>query len=158
MLCPPTRQSLIGDTASVMVHQPQHAPPTSKGFDLSRWHFDIDAYLNPYLPAPIWRWLPRPVSHFLGYRGDQPPKAVGNLLIAFWALIGAFCGVLVVAEVCLHVPSFQAHHAPIIVASFVSISPWIQPLAIAEILIVDRAPRRCLNSLPSIPHSLNLEI
>ncbi|KAF7128374.1 hypothetical protein CNMCM5793_003104 [Aspergillus hiratsukae] len=101
-----------------MVHQPQHVPPTSKGFDLSRWHFDIDAYLNPYLPAPPWRWLPRPVSHFLGYRGDQPPKAVGNLLITFWALIGAFCGVLVVAEASLHVPSFQAHHAPIIVASF----------------------------------------
>lgn len=125
MLRPLTWQSLIGDTASsdtasIMVHQPQHAPPSSKGFDLSRWHFDIDAYLNPYLPAPPWRWLPRPVSHFFGYRGDQPPKAVGNLVIAFWALIGAFCGVLVIAEVSLHVPSFQAHHAPIIVASFVS--------------------------------------
>ncbi|RLL99939.1 hypothetical protein CFD26_103733 [Aspergillus turcosus] len=101
-----------------MVHQPQPAPSTSKGFDFSRWHFNIDACLNPYLPAPPWRWLPRPVSHFLGYREDQPPKAVGNLLITFWALIGAFCGVLVVAEVFLHVPSFQAHHAPIIVASF----------------------------------------
>lgn len=142
-----------------MVHQPQPAPSTSKGFDFSRWHFDIDAYLNPYLPAPPWRWLPRPVSHFLGYREDQPPKAVGNLLISFWALIGAFCGVLVVAEVSLHVPSFQAHHAPIIIASFVSTSPLeFQALAIAVMLTVGRAPRRYWNSLPSIPHSLNLEI
>jgi hypothetical protein len=28
--------------------------------------------------------------------------------------------VIVVAEVCMHVPSFQSHHAPIIVGSFVS--------------------------------------
>ncbi|KAF7587202.1 hypothetical protein BBP40_007564 [Aspergillus hancockii] len=86
--------------------------------DFSRWHADIDTYLNPLIPAPPWRWLPRPISHFLGYRGDKPPKALGNIVIAFWSLIGVFCGVLIVSEVSLHVPSFQHHHAPIIVASF----------------------------------------
>ncbi|KAB8264112.1 HPP family-domain-containing protein [Aspergillus pseudonomiae] len=86
--------------------------------DFSRWHVDIDRYLNPLIPRPPWRWLPRPISHFLGYRGDKPPRNLGNLVIAFWSLIGVFCGVLVVAEVSLHVPSFQHHHAPIIVASF----------------------------------------
>ncbi|KAE8383293.1 HPP family-domain-containing protein [Aspergillus bertholletiae] len=86
--------------------------------DFSRWHVDIDKYLNPLIPRPPWRWLPRPISHFLGYRGDKPPKNLGNLVIVFWTLIGVFCGVLVVAEVTMHVPSFQNHHAPIIVASF----------------------------------------
>ncbi|KAF9891023.1 hypothetical protein FE257_005280 [Aspergillus nanangensis] len=86
--------------------------------DPARWHVDIDAHLNPYIPAPPWRWLPRPISHFLGYRGGEHPKPMGNLLIAFWGLLGAFCGVIVVSEVSLHVPSFQNHNAPIIVASF----------------------------------------
>ncbi|KAH8430527.1 HPP family protein [Aspergillus melleus] len=108
----------------------------SKHVDFSRWHIDIDAYINPYIPAPPWRWLPRPISHFLGYRGDKPPKSLGNLVIAFWSLIGVFCGVLVVAEVSEHVPSFQHHNAPIIVASFgaaavlefaVIESPFAQP-------------------------------
>ncbi|PLN83165.1 HPP family protein [Aspergillus taichungensis] len=96
--------------------QSQHPRPRRP--DFSRWHVDIDAVLNPYLPAPPWRRLPRPISHFLGYRGDHPPRALGNLVIAFWSLIGAFCGVLVVAEVSKHVPSFQQHHAPVIIASF----------------------------------------
>ncbi|KAE8153526.1 HPP family-domain-containing protein [Aspergillus avenaceus] len=86
--------------------------------DLARWHVDIDTYLNPIIPSPPWRWLPRPISHFLGYRGDKPPKVLGNLVIAFWSLLGVFCGVLVVAEVSMHVPAFQHHNAPIIVASF----------------------------------------
>ncbi|KAL2820547.1 HPP family-domain-containing protein [Aspergillus cavernicola] len=86
--------------------------------DFSRWHFDIDDVLNPFLPPPPWHWLPRPVSHFFGYRGDQPPKTIGNLVIAFWALIGVFCGVLLISEVSLHIPEFQNHHAPIIVGSF----------------------------------------
>ncbi|KAA8647668.1 hypothetical protein EYZ11_007374 [Aspergillus tanneri] len=107
----------------------------SRHIDFSRWHVDIDAYLNPFLPGPPWRWLPRPVSHFLGYRGRKPPKALGNILIAFWSLVGVFCGVLVVAEVSMHVPSFR-QNAPIIVASFGAVavlefcaieSPFAQP-------------------------------
>lgn len=70
-----------------------------RNVDFSRWHVDIDRYLNPLVPRPPWRWLPRPISHFLGYRGDKPPKNLGNLVLAFWSLIGVFCGVLVVAEV-----------------------------------------------------------
>ncbi|PWY85845.1 hypothetical protein BO94DRAFT_535981 [Aspergillus sclerotioniger CBS 115572] len=89
-----------------------------KRIDFSRLHVDIDAHLNPYLPPPPWRRLPRPISRFFGYRETIPPKPLGNLVVAFWALIGVFCGVLIVAEVSEHVPSFQAHHAPIIVASF----------------------------------------
>ncbi|KAE8356152.1 HPP family protein [Aspergillus coremiiformis] len=88
-----------------------------RNVDFSRGHVDIDLFLNPLIPSPPWRWLPRPISHFLGYR-DKPPKALGNLVIAFWSLVGVFCGVLIVAEVSLHIPSFQSHQAPVIVASF----------------------------------------
>ncbi|PLB43239.1 hypothetical protein P170DRAFT_370224 [Aspergillus steynii IBT 23096] len=107
-----------------------------KHVDFSRWHLDIDDYINPYIPAPPWRYLPRPISHFFGYRGDKVPKSLGNLVIAFWSLIGVFCGVLVVAEVSEHVPSFQHHNGPVIVASFgaaavlefaVIESPFAQP-------------------------------
>ncbi|KAL4919510.1 HPP family-domain-containing protein [Aspergillus aurantiobrunneus] len=84
----------------------------------SRWHLDIDAALNPFIPPPPWHWLPRPVSHFLGYRREHPQKAAGNLVISFWSLLGVFCGVLLIAEVSLHIPTFRNHNAPIIVGSF----------------------------------------
>ncbi|PWY79130.1 hypothetical protein BO70DRAFT_54849 [Aspergillus heteromorphus CBS 117.55] len=97
--------------------QPSSSPSVRSSIDFSRFHVDIDAYINPFLRPPPWRWLPRPVSHFFGYR-ETPPKPLGNLVVAFWALIGVFCGVLIVAEVSEHVPLFEAHHAPIVVASF----------------------------------------
>lgn len=55
----------------------------------------------------------------LGYR-DKPTKPMGNVLTAFWSLVGAFCGVALVAEVSKRIPSFESHHAPIIIGSFVS--------------------------------------
>ncbi|PYH87938.1 HPP family protein [Aspergillus ellipticus CBS 707.79] len=97
--------------------QPQSSSMLER-IDFSRFHVDIDAYINPFLPPPPWRRLPRSISRFFGYRETLPPKPLGNLVVAFWALIGVFCGVLIVAEVSEHVPSFEAHHAPIIVASF----------------------------------------
>lgn len=102
----------------------QKSPSASmlQRIDFSRLHVDIDAFLNPYLPPPPWHHLPQPISRFFGYRKTLAPKPLGNLVIAFWSMIGVFCGVLVVAEVSEHIPSFQAHHAPIIVASFVRTS------------------------------------
>ncbi|OJJ48931.1 hypothetical protein ASPZODRAFT_13665 [Penicilliopsis zonata CBS 506.65] len=82
----------------------------------TRWHLDIDHYLNPWLPAPPWRHLPRLVSRMFGYR-EHPTSVMGNVGVAFWALIGIFCGVAVVATVSMHIPSFEEHGAPIIVAS-----------------------------------------
>ncbi|KAL2862304.1 HPP family protein [Aspergillus lucknowensis] len=98
--------------SSVHQHRRRHS------IDFSRWHFDIDAVLNPFLPPPPWHLLPRPVSHFFGYREEHPSRAVGNIVIAFWALTGVFCGVLIISEVSLHVPEFRNHNAPIIVGSF----------------------------------------
>lgn len=83
------------------------------------WHVDIDRFINPIIPAPRWHNGPRPIAHMLGHR-DKPAKLMGNVLIAFWSLIGAFCGVALVAEVSTHVPAFESRHAPTIIGSFVS--------------------------------------
>lgn len=90
--------------------------------DPATWHFDIDQYLNPIIPPPPWRWLPYPIAFFLGYR-KQPPKAVGNLIIIFWAFVGIFVGLLVVEAVSTHIPVFEHRHGPIVVASFVCHMP-----------------------------------
>ncbi|KAJ5921308.1 hypothetical protein N7466_009634 [Penicillium verhagenii] len=84
---------------------------------VSTWNFDIDRYLNRLVPAPRWHLIPKPVAHFLGYR-TETPKPLGNIVIAFWSLIGAFCGVALVASVSQNVPSFEARDAPAIIGSF----------------------------------------
>lgn len=86
------------------------------------WDFDIDRFLNPFVPPPPWKYLPYPISHFFGYRKSKPQN-VGNLVSIFWACVGVFCGVAVVSIVSRQIPSFRDHGAPIIVGSFVSISP-----------------------------------
>ncbi|KAJ5794644.1 hypothetical protein N7457_001243 [Penicillium paradoxum] len=96
------------------------APSPHRPVTLSRpstWNFDIDRYLNPFVPAPPWNLVPRPIAHLLGYRGDGP-KPMGNILMALWSLLGAFCGVALVASVSKRVPSFEARDAPAIVGSF----------------------------------------
>ncbi|KAF5526372.1 Transmembrane protein [Colletotrichum aenigma] len=81
------------------------------------WNFDIDRFLNPFVPPPPWAHLPYPVSHFFGYRKSKPDNT-GNLVPIFWACIGVFCGVAAVAVVSRQIPSFREHGAPIIVGSF----------------------------------------
>jgi hypothetical protein len=88
----------------------------------STWHFDIDRYINPFIPAPRWHLIPKPIAHMLGHR-DKPVKPMGNILIAGWSLLGVFCGVALVASVSKRVPSFEARNAPAIVGSFVS--SWV---------------------------------
>ncbi|KAJ5271589.1 hypothetical protein N7524_004858 [Penicillium chrysogenum] len=81
------------------------------------WNFDIDRYLNPFVPAPRWHLVPRPIAHMLGYR-DRPPKPIGNIVVALWSLLGAFCGVALIASVTKRVPSFEARDATAIIGSF----------------------------------------
>ncbi|KAJ5145796.1 uncharacterized protein N7515_000360 [Penicillium bovifimosum] len=83
----------------------------------STWNFDIDRYVNPFLPAPRWHLWPRPVAYMLGHR-ESPPKPMGNVLIALWSIVGAFCSVALVASVSQRVPSFEARGAPAIIGSF----------------------------------------
>ncbi|KAJ5576194.1 hypothetical protein N7535_003120 [Penicillium sp. DV-2018c] len=61
---------------------------------------------------------------------------MGNILIAMWSLVGAFCGIALVASVSKRVPSFEARDASAIVGSFGAVavlefgaidSPFAQP-------------------------------
>ena len=81
------------------------------------WHIDIDKYTNPRTPRnPIHR-LPRHLAQFLGYR-DHPRKEVGNIIVAAWALVGAFAGIAVVAASFM-IPEVKKHGPPVVIASFV---------------------------------------
>ncbi|KAJ5381761.1 uncharacterized protein N7496_004189 [Penicillium cataractarum] len=85
--------------------------------DVRTWHVDIDRFINPWVPAPRLHILPRPISHFLGYR-DKPARPLGNVVLAFWSLVGAFCGVALIAEVSKRIPAFEVRDAPAVVGSF----------------------------------------
>lgn len=100
-----------------LMSQTSHGPVTLR--NPRSWYLDIDRFINPFVPAPRWHLVPKPIAYILGYR-DKPTKPLGNVLTAFWALIGAFCGVALVAEVSKRVPSFESRNAPTIVGSFVS--------------------------------------
>jgi hypothetical protein len=91
--------------------------PRPSSRDPRYWGFDIDRYLNPFIPPPPWRHLPLPVSRFFGYRVEKRPNW-GNISVVFWAFIGVFCGISLIAVVSHHIPSFEGHGAPIIIGSF----------------------------------------
>jgi hypothetical protein len=86
--------------------------------DLSTWNFDIDRFLNPFVPPPPWQQIPYPIAHFLGHRKSENKK-IGNLVVTFWAFIGIFCAILIIEAASKAVHAFQDHGAPIIIASFV---------------------------------------
>ena len=81
------------------------------------WHFDLDHHLNPYLPRNRISRLSKPLSRFLGYR-DGPRPEVGNVLIAGWAFVGAFVGIVAI-EALFMIPAIQNHGVPLLVASSV---------------------------------------
>ena len=79
-------------------------------------HFNIDEYINPYLPhSPLDR-LPTPIPHFLGVRKTAKPE-VPNLLAWTWAFIGAFSGLLTVQALSKYAPGLTQYHPPLIIAS-----------------------------------------
>ena len=84
---------------------------------LKSWDIDIDRWLNPFVPYNRLSRLPRPVSRFLGYR-NEPHKETGNVLVAWWSLVGAFSGVAAI-EAVLMIPEIQKHDVPTVIASFV---------------------------------------
>lgn len=85
---------------------------------LSDLHVDIDRYLNKVIPPSAVHRLPRPINRFLGHRKTPKPD-VGNVLIAFWALVGTFCGLVVVGAVFRYSPWIREHHPPVLIASLV---------------------------------------
>ncbi|KAI1481098.1 hypothetical protein K445DRAFT_333784 [Daldinia sp. EC12] len=84
----------------------------------SKWHFEIDKYLNPWIPAAPWNYLPYPVAHFLGHRQEHHQRPLGNIAMVFWAFIGVFCSLTIIEAVGHAIPSFEEHGAPIIIGSF----------------------------------------
>ncbi|GAB7323303.1 hypothetical protein MBLNU13_g05777t1 [Cladosporium sp. NU13] len=78
--------------------------------------FDMDRYLNPWLPHNRVGHLPAPISRFLGYRKDtykEPPA----LVQWFSAFVGAFIGILLIGAIFKYAPGVVDKHPPIIVAS-----------------------------------------
>lgn len=86
--------------------------PAAKDVDV-----DVDKYLNRFIPRSRIHRLPLPIARFLGYRA-HPRKELGNIIIAAWSFIGAFCGVAIIEGVFM-TPSIRAHGAPLIIGSFV---------------------------------------
>ena len=83
-----------------------------------RFHFDIDDYLNPYIPASQLHKLPTWLSRWLGYRAAPPPKPP-QYLVWFWSWVGAFCGLNVIMAVFGQAQYFLNLKVPILVASYV---------------------------------------
>ncbi|KAF1851218.1 uncharacterized protein K460DRAFT_382702 [Cucurbitaria berberidis CBS 394.84] len=81
------------------------------------WDLDVDRYLNRVIPPSPLHKLPRPISRFLGYR-KASHQDVGNVLGAFWSLLGAFCGLAVISAVFNNTESIQRHYPPALIASF----------------------------------------
>ncbi|KAK5125425.1 hypothetical protein LTR85_000534 [Meristemomyces frigidus] len=79
-------------------------------------NFDIDRYVNPYIPHNRLYILPRPLQHILGYRQEpqkEPPAAV-QWILTFIATLGGLC---LVASVYTHAPGIAQYHPPVVVAS-----------------------------------------
>lgn len=120
------------------------------------WDIDIDRYINRVVPRSPLHHLPTPISRFLGYR-KEPKEDVGNVMGAFWSLLGAFCGLAVVAAVFNNLESIQVHHPPALIASFVRTF---------SCLTIPHVPSSCLTKLRNFriairilqPHVLGLQI
>ena len=80
--------------------------------------FDIDKYIVKILPQPWLQHIPRPISHWVGYRRESPKKRP-DVVIWLWTWIGAFCGVAVIEAVFQRNLYFSDRGVPIIVGSFV---------------------------------------
>jgi hypothetical protein len=79
--------------------------------------FDVDHYINCFVPHPRLHLLPKPISWILGYR-SQPIARIGSVLIWLWAFVGAFAGLLVVQAV-FQSEGIRDHGAPTVIASLV---------------------------------------
>lgn len=78
--------------------------------------FDIDRYLNPFVPHNRVSRLPTPIARFLGHRNGsftEPPA----LVQWFSAFFGAFIGILLVGAIFKYAPGITNHNPPVIVGS-----------------------------------------
>ncbi|EXJ74582.1 uncharacterized protein A1O5_02878 [Cladophialophora psammophila CBS 110553] len=106
--------------------------------------FDIDNYLNPFVPRNPLRFLPPWISYWFGHRSPSSTVAhhpclcfLPNSCLEFFhplewfftyhfhtfflylsILVGAFCGVAIIENVFLALPRLSGHAVPIVIASF----------------------------------------
>lgn len=80
--------------------------------------FDIDRYLNPWIPSNRLSRLPKPVSRFLGYR-DETYKEPPHLITCLWTFIGVTAGLLTVGALYRYSPDLNKYNPPVIIASLV---------------------------------------
>ena len=85
--------------------------------------FDIDKYLNPFVPSsPIHRF-PRPIAHFLGHR-SQPRGHICQPLTWWWSFVGAFCSIALIEGVYRSSSALQSLHPPVVIGSYVGHYWW----------------------------------
>jgi hypothetical protein len=98
--------------------------------------FDVDHYINRFVPRPRLQLLPKPISWFLGYRSKPVPR-IGNVVVWFWSFIGAFAGILVI-EAVFQTKGIKDHGAPTVIASLVRRFPKYQSYAVLTIALGSR--------------------
>ncbi|OQV02272.1 hypothetical protein CLAIMM_07501 [Cladophialophora immunda] len=124
--------------------KPQPAKPTNKVGSKPIPPFDIDNYLNPFIPRNPLRFLPSWVSYWFGYRSPSSTVAhhpclcflpasyleyfhpsewfytyhLHTFFLYLSILVGAFCGVAIIENVFLALPQLSGHTVPIVIASF----------------------------------------
>ena len=78
--------------------------------------FDMDRYLNPWLPHNRIDRLPTPLARFLGHR-KGPYKEPPALVQWFSAFVGAFIGILIIGAIFKYAPGIASKNPPVIIAS-----------------------------------------
>ena len=80
--------------------------------------FDLDDYFIRFIPPSQLHRLPQWMSRFLGHR-SSPHRDVGNVLVWFWSLVGAFGAIALIAEIFKASEQIQRFDPPVIFASLV---------------------------------------
>jgi hypothetical protein len=87
--------------------------------------FDIDNYLNPYIPRSPLYLLPTSISYVFGHRSPRTSKQRPpvlhrhqNVIVYLSIFIGTFCGLAIIENTFLALPPLSGHAVPIIIASF----------------------------------------
>ena len=78
--------------------------------------FDIDTYLNSFVPISCLSYLPKSISRFLGYR-DEAYKEPARLIVYVWLLFGTISSLLSIGALLRFAPGLSKYHPPVIFAS-----------------------------------------
>lgn len=79
-------------------------------------NFDIDTYLDPYIPPSQLKRLPKPIAHFLGHR-EHPPSEPPNLIAWPLTFMATVAGLCLVGGVYNYAPAVARWNPPVLVAS-----------------------------------------